>query len=373
MTRRPAGRAGMRVVRRAVLVIVALVVGIVGATAAPAGAHGLGGLTPTNYETVLQSVTPREPGLHVRITDLGTKVELTNTGRREVVVLGYAGEPYLRIGPKGVFENQRSPATFLNRSTTISAAPPKSADAKATPVWRRVSSGSSARWHDHRAHFMGGIDPPAVARDPGQRHVVDNFVIPMRVGGTNVEARGQIVYVPPPSPWPWVIGAVLVAALVFVLSRTRAWRTVFVVALALLALTEIVHVIGLWDASTASFGTKLGESAYSLAGIALALLGLGWIWRKGAESAVPIVLVATIFLFVAGGLADVTSLGNSQVPSTFSAGFARVLVMLTLGLGGGLAAAAGFRLRPSAPARPPGGRPGRPRRVRPPKAAPVTS
>ncbi len=357
--------------RRAALLLVALVVGIVGVTATPAGAHGLGGLTPTNYQTELQSVSPRVPGLHVHITDLGTKVEVTNDGPHEAVVLGYAGEPYLRVGPKGVFENIRSPATYLNRSTTITSAPPKSADAKATPVWRRVSTGTTARWHDHRAHFMGGADPPAVARDPGTRRVVDNFVIPMRVGGEKVEARGQIVYVPPPSPWPWVIGAVLVAVLVFVLSRTSAWRTVFVVALALLAVTEIVHVVGLWDASTASFGTKLGESAYSLAGIALALLALGWIWRKGAESAVPIVLVATIFLFVAGGLADVTSLGNSQVPSTFSAGFARLLVMLTLGLGGGLAAAAGFRLRPSAPTRRTGGRRGKPRRVRPPRRAPV--
>ena len=137
---------------------------------------------------------------------------------------------------------------------------------------------------------------------PTNDRVVDNWEIPMRVGSEDVVARGQLIYVPPPSPWPWVVGAVLVAALVVVLSRTSAWRTVFVVALALLTLTEIVHVIGLWDASTASFGTKLGESAYSLAGIALGLLGLGWIWRKGAESAVPLVLVATIFLFVAGGL-----------------------------------------------------------------------
>ena len=116
-----------------------------------------------------------------------------------------------------------------------------------------------------------------------------------------------MIYVPPPSPWPWVIGAVLLAALVFVLARTKSWRTVFVVVLALLTVTEIVHVVGLWGASTASTGTKLGESAYSIAGIALGLLGLGWMWRKGVESAVPLVLVATIFLFVAGGLADVTS------------------------------------------------------------------
>jgi hypothetical protein len=338
--------------RRALLATAVLVVGILGVTAAPASAHGLGGLSPTNYESVLRSVTPSVPGLHVRVTDLGTKVELTNDGPREVVVLGYAGEPYLRVGPKGVFENRRSPATYLNRSSTITGSPPKSADAKATPVWRRVSTGNSASWHDHRAHFMGGDDPPEVARHPDQRRVVDNWVIPMRVGTQDITAKGQLIYVPPPSPWPWVVGAVLIAALVVVLSRTRSWRTVFVVALALLTLTEVVHVVGLWDASTASFGTKLGESAYSLAGIGLGLLGLGWIWRKGAESAVPLVLVATIFLFVAGGLADVTTLGNSQIPSTFPAGIARLLVMLTLGLGAGLAVAAALRLRPAPPTRP---------------------
>jgi hypothetical protein len=355
-----------RRVVRAALVVVAMVVGIVGASAAPAGAHGLGGLSPTNYESVLRSVTPAVAGLHVRITDLGTKVELTNDTGREVVVLGYDREPYLRVGPKGVFENRRSPATYLNRTTTITKAAPKSADPDAAPVWRRVSSGTTASWHDHRAHFMGGDDPPAVARHPDVRRVVDNWEIPMRVGGEDVTARGQLIYVPPPSPWPWVVGAVLLAALVVVLSRTRAWRTVFVVALAALTLAEIVHVVGLWDASTASFATKLGQSAYSLAGIALGLLGLGWIWRKGVESAVPLVLVATIFLFVAGGLADVTSLGNSQIPSTFSAGVARALVMLTLGLGAGLAVAAALRLRPSSSAPPP-----RARRARP--AAPVSS
>lgn len=337
----------LRRARSALLVVSTLVVGMVVATASPAGAHGLGGLTPSNYETVLQSVSPHIDGVSVHVTDLGTKVEVTNDGAQELVVLGYAGEPYLRIGPHGVFENTRSPATYLNRSTTISGAPPKRADPEAPPVWRQVSTGTTARWHDHRAHFMGKDDPPEVARDRDQRRVVDHWKIPMRVGDATVVARGEIVYVPPPSPWPWVVGAVLLAALLFVLARTGAWRTVFVVVLAVLTVTEIVHVVGLWDASTASFGTKLAESAYSLAGIALGLLGLGWMWRKGVDSAVPLVLVAAIFLFVAGGLADVTSLGHSQVPSTFSAGVARLLVTVTLGLGAGLAVAATFRLRPA--------------------------
>jgi hypothetical protein len=199
---------------------------------------------------------------------------------------------------------------------------------------------------------MGTEDPPEVARDPGARHVVDNFQIPMRVGDEAVVARGQIVYEPPPSPWPWVVGAVLIAVLVILLARTRSWRTVFMVVLALLTLAEVVHVIGLWGGSTASTGTKLGESAYSLAGIVLGLLGLGWMWRKGADSAVPLVLVAAIFLFVAGGMADVTTLGNSQVPSTLPAAVARLLVAMTLGLGAGLAVAAALRLRPAAPAAP---------------------
>jgi hypothetical protein len=329
-----------------------LVVGFLVATATPAGAHGLGGLKPTNYETVLQGVTPHVPGLELRIVDLGTKVELTNRGHTAVLVLGYDGEPYLRVGPRGVFENERSPATYLNRSTTITGKPPARADAQASPEWRQVSSGTTASWHDHRAHFMGGDDPPEVARAPGERHVVDNFKIPMRVGSEAVVARGQIVYVPPPSPWPWVVGAILLAALVFLLARTRSWRLVFVVVLALLTVTELVHVLGLWGGSTASTGTKLAESAYSIGGITLGVLGLGWMWKKGVDSAVPLVLVATIFLFVAGGLADVTTLGNSQVPTTLPAWCARLLVTVTLGLGAGLALAAAIRLRPAAPPAP---------------------
>ena len=47
----------------------------------------------------------------------------------------------------------------------------KSADPKAAPLWREVSSGTTAIWHDHRAHFMGNEDPPEVrlARELEQR------------------------------------------------------------------------------------------------------------------------------------------------------------------------------------------------------------
>jgi hypothetical protein len=335
---------------RAFVVVTVVAGATLVAGAAPASAHGLGGLTPTNYETTLVGMTPRVPRLQLEVVDLGTKLQLTNDTAHDATVLGYDDEPYLRVGAHGVFENTRSPATYLNKSFTLQGAPPKQADATAAPEWKKISDGNTARWHDHRAHYMGTSDPPAVARDRDHRHVIDTFPVKMRWDGEPVTATGHITWVPPPSPWPFVLGALALAGIVVVASRTSAWRTVFAITLGGLILSEILHVVGLWGASTAGTGTKLVESGYSLGGILLALLALWWMRRKGAEAAVPLVLVATIFLFVAGGLADATSLGNSQIPTTFAPGFARFLITVTLGLGLGLAVAAAWRLRPPTPA-----------------------
>ncbi len=114
--------------------------------------------------------------------------------------------------------------------------------------------------------------------------------------------------------------------------------------------------------------SKLGESAYSLVGIALSLFALAWMWRRGADSAMPLILIAAIFLFVSGGLADVSTLGHSQIPTTFPYVVARLLVTLDLGLGAGLAAGAAFRLRQPLRAPP---RPATKRRV--PEPSPVTN
>ena len=314
-------------------------------TAPSAAAHGVGGVQPRNYETTLLRVEPRIPGVDLRVVDLGDALELTNTTRDDVVVRGYDSEPYLRVGPRGVFENRRSPATYLNRTLVPNTKPPASADSSASPVWSRVSGGQTAVWHDHRAHYMGTEEPPAVQRDPSARHVVDRWTIEMESAGRNIRASGELVWVPAPSPWPFAALAVVVAAVVLLLSRSRAWRVVFAVALSLLVVCAFAHVVGLWDATTASTGSKLAESAYSLVGVALGLFALAWMWRRGTDSAMPLVLVASIFLFFAGGLADVSTLGHSQIPTTFSPTLARVLVALDLGLGAGLAIAAAIRLR----------------------------
>jgi hypothetical protein len=330
---------------RALVVATLVVCGGIVIAAPPAYAHGVGGVQPRNYETTLLRVQPRVAGVELTVVDLGDNLQLRNTSGNDVLVLGYDSEPYLRVGPRGVFENRRSPATYLNRSRIPTSKPPKSADASATPVWHQLSSGTTATWHDHRVHFMGTSDPPEVQRDPSARHVLEHWTVELRTDGRTVRASGELLWVPPPSPWPHVAIALAIAVGVFVLTRTRIWRAAFAVGLGLLAAGDLAHVAGLWDATTAATASKLGESTYSLVGVALSLFALAWMWRRGADSAMPLILIAAIFLFVAGGLADVSTLGHSQLPTTFPYAVARLLVTLDLGLGAGLAAGAALRLR----------------------------
>ncbi len=349
-------RGQVRCVTTPAVVVAAVVLAavvVVGVLATPASAHGIGGTEPRNYETTLTRVQPDVRGVHVEVVDLGDRLRLTNDTGRDVIVLGYDGEPYLRVGPRGVFENRRSPATYLNRSRVPDAPPPATADADAAPEWRRVGDGPTAQWHDHRAHFMGSQAPPVVQDDPDHRHVLDRWTVALRDGDRTIRVHGVLAWVPPPSPWPWVAVAVGTAALVIGLSRTRWWRGVLVVALATLVLSAFLHAVGHWHASSAALGTKAGESIYSILGVALGVLALVWAWRRGVEAAVPFVLVAAIFLLVAGGLADISTLGHSQVPSSLAPTVARTAVALTIGFGAGLAVAAGLRLRVVAPPRPP--------------------
>ena len=337
----------MRFVR--VICVVGGALAAVVVSAQPAAAHGVGGVQPSNFETTVDGTTPRVRGLTVQPVDLGNELELRNDSGAEVVVLGYQGEPYLRVDSRGVFENRRSPATYLNRTRTGTTPVPADADPAAAPEWNRIGSGTVVRWHDHRAHWMGTDDPPAVTRAPDRRHVIDQWSFQLRRGSQDITVTGHLVWVPGPSPWKWVFGALAAAVLVVALSRTRVWQWVLVGALAVLAVSETAHVVGAWTATTAGFATKLGASVYSLGGIALAVVALVWLIVRPPSNAIPAVLFAGLIVAVAGGLADLTTLTRSQLPTDAPATIARTEVMLALGLGAGLAAAAALRLRPPAP------------------------
>ena len=126
--------ARRRRLRRASLVA-GLALALVGMTAGPAAAHAIGtGTEASNYRTVVRAIDQGTPGLAVRAVP-GGLLELINRGP-EVLVLGYRLEPYLRVGPDGVFENQRSPSTYTNRFRTTPTSIPPEFDPQAAPVWR---------------------------------------------------------------------------------------------------------------------------------------------------------------------------------------------------------------------------------------------
>src|SRR4051812_1379556 len=203
---------------RGVVIAATGAIAVVVVAAQPAAAHDVPGIKPSNFETTVRGTTPRVAGLTVRPIDLGNELELRNGTGADVVVLGYQGEPYLRVGPRGVFENRLSPATYLNRTRDGKTRVPGDADPAAVPEWNRLASGTVARWHDHRAHWMGTDDPPEVARAPDQRHVVDHWSLQLRRGTQDVTVAGDLLWLPGPSPWGWVLGALAIALALVALS-----------------------------------------------------------------------------------------------------------------------------------------------------------
>ncbi|WP_433531758.1 hypothetical protein ACQPYA_06630 [Micromonospora sp. CA-263727] len=172
------------------------------ATAAPALAHGADAPNGTDYRAEVTAVTPARPELRVRLVEAGARLELTNTGREPVEVIGYSGEPYLRIGPDGVFENIRSPATYLNRTIAGETVLPAEVDPAAAPQWRRVDDGPTARWHDQRALWRESGPPAQVRAAPDREHRVRDWVVPLRATEGPVEIRGTLDWVPPPTGTP---------------------------------------------------------------------------------------------------------------------------------------------------------------------------
>lgn len=185
---------GLRVPR--VLTLTAFALALMTLAAVPAQAHGGTGTGPNSrLHTRLVSVAPSLPGVTVQVGDDGEWVTLANTGETDVVVYGYEKEPYLRVGPDGVWQNMLSPATYMNQSMQIGDIP-DTVDTKAPPRWVRLNLSQSASWHDHRVHWMGGALPPVVQNDLGSAHLVNAWTIRAMQGSTPITITGTISFVP---------------------------------------------------------------------------------------------------------------------------------------------------------------------------------
>jgi hypothetical protein len=174
-------------VLRAAFCILAAVLGVWWA-APPALAHTQPQPDSSHYRSTITAIQPPVPGLALAVTGAGGSLTLTNHTGRTVVVIGYAGEAYLRITPAGVDENVASLSSWLNGRLLQ---PPAQASQQA-PQWRHVSDQPTFTWHDYRIHWMAQQRPPVVAADPHHPHKVLDWTVPLTVDGQPVTVKGSL-------------------------------------------------------------------------------------------------------------------------------------------------------------------------------------
>jgi hypothetical protein len=190
---------------------------------------------------------------------------------------------------------------------------------------------------------MGAQDPPTVRRDPGRSHVIlPHWAVDLRQGSTPVVASGTLVWVPGPSPLPWVvlIGVFVVAGVL--IGRSRRWAPALSALVALLIAVDVIHSVGIAFAAGGTTASHLSRlvtgSLLSLPVWGVGLLAIRQLSRKDLDGALAAAF-AGVFIALLGGLSDVSVLFRSEVPFAFSVSVARLLVALTIGLGGGIVAA----------------------------------
>jgi hypothetical protein len=347
-------------VRRSVQRFAVLLLGLLAtlAVAGPAAAHVGGEEAGSDFDGRILSVSPEVPGITVRVLQFGDEFELVNETSTEVLVPGYSDEPYLRIGPDGVWRNANSPATYLNLDRFGKAQPPAHADADAEPDWQQVSTEPQYVWHDHRTHWMSENQlPPVVQADPTRPHTVAEWTVPLVHGDTEIAVEGVLTWAPPPSPaliWPVYVAMLLVVVAAGLFART---------ARPLAVLLGIGAASALWHALATpeppvSISSHTGAILSALLPAATALLvaaiGIRAAWRgRGAMTGLMAVVLG--WLLMVQGLPDVDVLWTANVVSGGPEILARVTVavLATFGVGlvaGGIAAVRRFH-EPEAPRR----------------------
>ena len=336
-------------VGRLVVVLLGLLATL--AVAAPASAHVGGGAAGSDFDAAVRSVSPELPGVTVRVLQFGDELEVVNETGTELAVPGYSGEPYLRIGPDGVWRNALSPATHLNLDRYGRTSMPAEVDIAAPPRWEQVSTEPQYVWHDHRTHWMTeGQLPPVVAADPGRAHTVSEWTVPMTYGTHAVTVAGELTWSPPPSGWlVWPVYLLLLAGTVSAGWLARSPRPLGG-ALAVGAVAGLYHALATPEPAT-SVSSHAGAVLSALLPALLALLAAAIGVRAAARGRgvlTGLMAVVAGWLLLVQGLPDVDVLWTAHAltagPQLLTRAAVAVLVAVGLGLVlGGAGAARRFR------------------------------
>lgn len=157
-----------------------------------------------NYRSEITSIEPAAlaDGLQATVQNFDDNVELVNRTGKEVVIKGYDGESYVRIGADGLVEvNLNSPTYYLNEDRFAAVELPERADSKAEPDWQEVEGSGVYSWHDHRSHYMA-LGTPSQVKDESKETKVFDYSIPITVGGKPAALDGTLTWVGKQSGFP---------------------------------------------------------------------------------------------------------------------------------------------------------------------------
>lgn len=111
-------------------------------------------------------------------------VTVENRGQAPVTVIGARGEPFLRIGPDGVFANATSP-TWLQSGRAPQTASPVSFSNDQTVRWTKISPGSRYTWLEWRARCS----------DDRHTRTPKRWEIPLLIGAKPFVLKGETGWV----------------------------------------------------------------------------------------------------------------------------------------------------------------------------------
>jgi hypothetical protein len=316
-------------------------------TALPAHAHSGGGATASDYRTTISGVSPALRDAKVSVKEHGDRLQLENNSNVEMLVLGYQDEPYIKVTPSGVWENRLSPAVYTNADRYGTTEPPDFADAAAPPDWRKVSSGSVAVWHDHRAHWMSESAPPVVQGNREIAHMlIPDWTVPLRVDGVAVTVTGDVEWIPPGPKLRWVPLVLGTAAVVAVVAWRKSLTAAVVTGVTAVVLADVLHVIGVFLASAGRLQARLGAAVTGDAASLVVWVTAAWVVYAARRRQTEVVAYAGLFVasvvWLLGGLTDLSTLWSSQVTFSWPWWIARATVATTLGAGAATMIAAGL-------------------------------
>jgi hypothetical protein len=300
--------------------VVLLVAGVALAVPASAAAHARSATVALDYRLVLDPAAERLPGVSLAILDGDRSLQI-RVERGLLLVLGDLREPMLRLASNGAWANRGSVTAVAERLVPSGHG------------WRRIGSGPTFSWHEHR------LSPPPY--DDGRAGPVARFSIPAKLSGRPVAIGGTFVRYPRPSIWPWVAGAGsgLAALAVWLRLRpgVRGFATTALGSIAGLAALGTLVVFGAADAPN-------GRVAWAqiVTGVVLAGVLYGALFHLRGTRRVQLAGV----LGVAAGAVSVGSLSvfwHGVVISLVSPASSRILCATAL-VAGAVAAVTSFTI-----------------------------